>query len=632
MIKIILLCILILPIRCLAGKYSTVLIEAESFTDHGGWVVDQQSMDHMGSPYVLAHGLGIPVEDAKSVINIKKTGEYRVWVRTRDWVAPWNAEGAPGKFQLLINYKPLETTFGTEGAEWNWQDGGKVELDKGRNKISLHDLTGFDGRCDAIVLTTDHNFIPPNIGKAMSDFRKKYLDFPNKPSNGGNYDFVVVGGGMAGCCAAVTAARLGCSVALIQNRPVLGGNNSSEVRVGLSGLIHKEPYPKLGNVVDELGPIGHWTLWEAQQDPESERSQRILEVIAKHPEKKEHNAGPASNYNDDKKRLVVEDEENISLFLNTHVFDAKTKNGKIVSVTAKNINTGKKYLFKGKLFADCTGDGNLGFLAGADFRIGRESKDETGEIRAPQKADNLVMGTSVQWNSVEEESTSPFPECPWAVRFDENTCHYTTKGDWNWETGAYRDQIKEIEFIRDHALRVTYGNWDYIKNKGKDKEKFANRRLAWVAYIGGKRESRRLLGDVILKEQDVLNRTTFADASFTTTWGIDLHYPVRTKGLDIEPYRARADSYEIEPYSVPYRCLYSRNVNNLFMSGRNISVTHVALGTVRVQRTTGMMGEVIGMAASICKEGKTSPRSVYDNHLTKLKKLMEVGAGKADLP
>jgi hypothetical protein len=603
----------------------TIFLEAESFTNQGGWVIDQQSMEQMGSPYLMAHGLGTPVHDASTIVNIRKAGNYKVWVRTRDWVAPWKAKGAPGRFNLNIGGKTLKTNFGTGGAEWHWQKGEAVELEKGDIEFQLLDRTGFNGRCDAILLTTDLTFTPPNRKQELAELRKKLLNLDKKPINAGSYDLVVVGGGMAGICSAISAAREGIKVALIQNRPVLGGNNSSEVRVGLSGLIHQKPFPNLGNLVDELDPVGHWTLWDANQDPEAERSKRIFEIINQHPEKKEHNAGPASNYGDEKKLDAVLAEKNISLFLNTHVFDASTKNGKIVSVTAKNIRTNEETIFKGKLFVDCTGDGTLGYLAGADFRTGRESKSETGEERAPEKPDQLVMGTSIQWNSIIDNENNDFPECPWAVQFNEKTCHYLTKGDWDWETGATRDQISEIEIIRDHALRVTFGNWDYIKNRGKKKEKFADRRLAWVAYIGGKRESRRLLGDIILRENDFDDRVEFNDASFTTTWGIDLHYPVKTEGLDVEAYRSRADIKEIHPYAVPYRCLYSRNIDNLFMAGRNISVTHIALGTVRVMRTTGMMGEVVGMAAFLCIQNNTTPRGVYNQHLEELKELMTRG-------
>ncbi len=610
------------------GKSKAIFIEAESFSNRGGWVVDQQSMDVMGSAYLMAHGLGQVVADAETEVEVPSSGQYRLWVRTRDWAAPWQVPESPGRFQLLVDGQAMATTFGNAGAAWHWQDGGMIKLRRGAHKIALRDLTGFNGRCDAILLTRDRKMRPPNDFDALRIFRNEHLGFSAKPDDAGTYDLVVVGGGIAGTCTAVSAARLGCSVALIQNRPVLGGNNSSEVRVGLSGLIYQEPYVNLGSLVDELGIIGHWTLWEAQQDSNSVRSQKILEIIRKNPEKKEHNAGPASNYGDERKLKIVLAEKTLSLFLNTHVVAADTANGQIQSVIGKSIITGKSFQFRGKFFADCTGDGNLGFLAGADFRVGRESKLETGEPRAPIAADQLVMGTSVQWNSVEEGQPSTFPDTRnWAVQFDSQTYINTTKGDWNWETGAYRDQVTEIEAIRDYGLRVAFGNWDYLKNHSAVKHDFANRRLSWVAYIGGKRESRRLLGDIILKEQDILEQRKFSDGTFTTTWGVDLHFPIRKDGFSGEPFLARADIQDIKPYQVPYRTLYSRNIDNLFMAGRNISVTHVALGTVRVQRTTGMMGEVVGMAVSLCHKHNVLPRDIYKKYFTELQHLMKRGIG-----
>ena len=611
----------------------TVLIDAENFADRGGWVIDQQSMDQMGSPYLLAHGLGVPVKDAITTVKFNHPGEYRVWVRTRDWVGPWRApdikpamkvEGFPGKFQLLVNGRALRTVFGTEGSDWQWQDGGMIDIRDEEVTLALRDMTGFDGRCDAILFTTDHRLVPPNALEVMVPFRRKLLGYSGAPVDGVQYDFVVVGGGIAGICAAISAARADCRVALIQNRPVLGGNNSSEVRVGLSGLIRQEPYPNLGNLVDQISPVGHWTIWDAMKHPDWPRSNEILETAKKRPEKKEHNAGPASNYEDDKKLNAVLAERNIRLFLYTHVNEVEVDASRITAVIGQDIRTGKRIRFRGRLFADCTGDGNLGFLAKADFRQGRESIDETQELLAPAKADELVMGTSVQWNSQKGESPSPFPECPWAVHFDENTCVKSTKGDWNWETGADRDQVKEIERIRDYALRIVFGNWSVLKNHPKYKKEFANRRLSWVAYIGGKRESRRLMGDVILKQQDIVTQRKFVDASVTTTWTIDLHYPKKPK-CACDAFQANAETLRITPYPIPYRCLYSRNIDNLMMAGRNISVTHVALGTVRVQRTTGMMGEVIGMAASICKKHACSPREVYKTYLGELQQRMRTG-------
>ena len=605
---------------------SSVFLEAEGFANTGGWTNDNQSMMQMGSPYLIAHGMGQPVEDAITTFKISKEGTYRLWVRTRDWTKTWGRTESPGRFEVLVNGNAAEAVFGTESEEWAWQDGGLVELTKGENKIALHDLTGFDGRCDAIFLTKKLNAPAPKVNHA---FRRKALKL-GRPEKAGEYDFVVVGGGIAGICAAITAARLGCKVALVQNRPVLGGNNSSEIRVGLSGLIYKEPYPKLGLLMDEIGGVGHWTNYEARQDPDSPRSKRILEVIEEHPEKLIHNAGPASNYEDDRKLDAVLAEPNITLFLNKQVISAKTRRGCIRSVLAKDISTSEEIILKGSLFADCTGDANLGFLAGADFRMGRESKAETGESLAPEEPDMLTMGTSVQWSASDSDpstgSGTDFPECPWAIAFSDSTCIPIVHGEWDWETGLGRDQVEEIERIRDHGLRAVYGNWSYLKNSPKYKEQFENKRLEWVACIGGKRESRRLMGDVVLKEQDILEGTEYDDATFTATWGMDLHYPKPEPGMEgEEPFRARSVTKGHKDYAVPYRCLYSRNIGNLMMAGRDISVTHAALGTIRVMRTGGMMGEVIGMAASVCKDHKCSPREVYKSYLDELKSKMKEG-------
>lgn len=634
--------LILLPFLLLIGFMSSpstaradeILIDAESFSDLGGWVIDQQSMDQMGSPYIMAHGLGERVADAKTSFSVTKEGKYRVWVRTRDWVGQWKsnefegpmkATGSPGIFHLVINEKPLAAVFGEQGAEWHWQDGGNIDLTPGEHTLALQDLTGFNGRCDAIFLTDALDFRPGDSVAETQALRDRLLP-RQQIEEMDEYDLIVVGGGMAGICAAVSAARYGCTVALIQDRPLLGGNNSSEVRVGLSGLIRKKPYPELGNLVEQLGPVGHWNLWEANRQPDLEHSKRILATIEAHPEKKQHNAGNASNYQDNKKLDYVLAEKNIKLFLNTRANGVVMKGEKIASVLTENIRTGEKRKLNGRIFADCTGDGNLGYLAKADFRIGRESKSHTEEELAPSVEDNLVMGTSVQWNSKEEGDVSSFPPTPWAIGFTDETCVETTLGDWDWETGAHLNHATQMEEIRDYALRVVFGNWSVLKNS-KDPErqkKFAKRKLNWVAYIGGKRESRRLMGEFVLRQQDVVDGILYPDASVTATWSIDLHYPKKPL-CACDAFQSKADTLKIEPYPIPYRCFYSRNVPNLMMAGRNISVTHVALGTVRVQRTTGMMGEVLGMANAIMKEHQCLPKDVYTDHLDELKKLMSEG-------
>ena len=540
-----------------AGLAAPLLVEAESFDDPGGWMLDQQATDQMGSPYLLAHGFGVPVRDATTTVVFPQTGKYRVWVRTRNWVANWNVPGAPGKFQLLLDGKPLAPTFGTRRARWHWQDGGTVEIDKRDVQLTLHDLTGFEGRCDAIVFSSDPAFTPPNRGRRMAAFRREALGLPENPVEAGQFDLVVVGGGMAGTCTAISAARLGLEVALIQNRPVLGGNNSSEIRVHLNGRINLPPYPRLGDLVAELDPG------------------------------LQGNAQPASNYNDKKKLRIARAEPRLHLFLSTHAYKVEKQGARIVAVVAKNLRTAQDLRFTASLFADCTGDGSVGCLAGADWRMGRESRAETGESLAPEKPDKMTMGASVQWYSAKTNEPSPFPDCPWALEFNDESCQNAVRGDWDWESGLNNDQITEIEHIRDHTFRAIYGNWAFQKNHSKHKDKYANHKLDWVAYVAGKRESRRLLGDVILQQQDVQDFRAFPDAFVTTTWSIDLHYPApeNTKHFPGMEFRTICVTPAIKPYPIPYRCLYSRNVENLFMAGRDISVTHVALGTIRVMRT-----------------------------------------------
>ncbi|RRD58619.1 FAD-dependent oxidoreductase [Tannerella forsythia] len=595
------LIILFLFLKLLPAYTADLLIEAESFTHKGGWVIDQQFMDLMGSPYLLAHGLGIPVENARTNISFPVKGLYYVYVRTYNWTSPWhNGEGA-GKFRLEVGDKKL-SVCGHYGKEWIWQPAGKVKIEAIETTLTLCDLTGFDGRCDAIYFTTDKDQLPPSNIEELALFRKKKLNHLEELISD-SYDFVVVGGGIAGICAAVTAARLGLKVALINDRPVLGGNNSSEIRVHLGGRIGVGPYENLGNLIKEFGP------------------------------EQGGNAQPAHYYEDDKKAQIVANEKNIDLFSNFHVFAVTMDQQFIKTVIAKHIETGVERGFSAPLFSDCTGDGTLGYLAGADYVMGREGRDEYNEERAPIKSDRMTMGSSIQWYSKETKKTSGFPKFNYGISFSEASCEKVTMGEWTWETGMNKDQINDFERIRDYGLMVVYSNWSFLKNEMKEKDLYKYRKLDWVAYIGGKRESRRLLGDYILKESDLRKHNLQEDGTASTTWSIDLHYPdpQNTKYFPNAEFKSIAEHTNIYPYPIPYRCFYSRNIDNLFMAGRNISVTHVALGTVRVMRTTGMMGEVVGMAASLCKKYDVMPRMIYRFYFKDLKELMKEGIGKKNL-
>lgn len=600
-----LIIVLVLLINCGLTQASRLLVEAESFKHKGGWVVDQQFMDLMGSPYLMAHGLGEPVNDAITQVSFPEKGTYHIYVRTYNWTSPWKKGEGPGKFKLSVDKRTLSTVLGVTGEAWIWQYAGKVNIKNPQDvTLELHDLTGFNGRCDAIYFTTEENDIPPLEVQALNVFRKELLKLPQIAPSAGTYDFVVVGGGVAGLSAAVSAARLGCKVALIHDRPVLGGNNSSEVRVHLGGRIEAGPYKELGNLQKEFGPT------------------------------RGGNAQPRDYYEDEKKQQLVENEKNISLFANYRAIAVEMDGSKIKSVIAKHIETGEEKTFTAPIFADCTGDGTIGFLAGADFAMGREAKDEFGEATAPEVADKMTMGSSVQWYSEDQKKPTSFPYFNYGVKFSQESVEKVTMGEWTWETGMNYDQINEFERIRDYGLMVVFSNWSYLKNELKENDLFKTRKLAWVAYVAGKRESRRLLGDYILKEDDLTKYVVHEDGTASTTWTIDLHYPdpKNTANFPGEEFKSIAKHSPIYPYPIPYRCFYSRNIDNLFMAGRNISVTHVALGTVRVMRTTGMMGEVVGMAASLCKKYNVMPRGIYRYHLNDLKMLMKEGVGKKGLP
>ncbi len=597
----------VLILSCLAfGPLSAAeyLLEAESFQHKGGWVIDQQFMDLMGSPYLMAHGLGEPVQDASTQITLPKAGTYYVYARTYNWTSPWKKGEGPGKFQIAVDGKKLSATVGDTGSAWMWQAVGQVKVGKAQIVVALHDLTGFNGRCDALYFTTEKNQTPPNGLEALTAFRRKMSGLPEVAPKAGTYDLVVVGAGVAGMSAAISAARLGLKVALLNDRPVLGGNNSSEIRVHLGGRIESGTYKELGNLQKEFGPL------------------------------RGGNAQPADFYEDQKKELIIANEKNITLFTNYRAFSVEMNGTKIRSVIAKHIETGKELCFEAPLFSDCTGDGTIGFLAGAEWRMGREAKDEFNESTAPEQADKMTMGSSVQWYSVEANEPVDFPVFQYGVEFNEKNCEKVHMGEWTWETGMNFDQINDFERIRDYGLLVVYSNWSFLKNGLSENASYQKKKLDWVAYVAGKRESRRLVGDHVLTENDLRDFVEYEDGSAATTWTIDLHYPdpKNTEHFPGMEFKSIAKHIAIHPYPIPYRCFYSRNVDNLFMAGRNISVTHVALGTVRVMRTTGMMGEVVGLAATLCKKYGEMPRGIYQRHLPALKSLMAEGTGKKGLP
>lgn len=346
---------------------------------------------------------------------------------------------------------------------------------------------------------------------------------------------------------------------------------------------------------------------------------RIGEIVEEFADKATKSPGRAEEFGDDLKEEIVLAEKNIDLFLNHHAYKVDMDNKRIAAVYAFDTRTSEHKRFSGRLFVDCTGHGTLGFLADADWEMEPEGR----------------MGMSNMWVWEERDEPVEFPETPWALDLEMKDFPYPRDhhGQWFWESGFNKDPLGGGEAIRDWNLRAVYGAFNAMKNRdGRDEHR--NARLAWIAFIGGPRESRRLMGDVILTQEDIVSKKMFPDGCVPSTWSIDLHYPKQQYAekfpdnpfISIAEHDRRVD--RTYGYPIPYRSFYSRNIENLFMAGRNISVTHEALGTTRVMKTCGMMGEVVGKAASICTLHDCMPREVYTHYLVDLKELLQL-PGKA---
>ncbi|MDQ6421214.1 FAD-dependent oxidoreductase [Paenibacillus sp. LHD-117] len=404
-------------------------------------------------------------------------------------------------------------------------------------------------------------------------------------------DITVVGGGLAGVCAAIAAARLGQNVALVQNRPVLGGNSSSEVRVWVCGATGHgvNRYARESGIMGELfvenqfrNPEGNPYLWDAL----------LLEKVKAEP--------------------------NITLYLNTDVHEVDAEMASegdirtIRSVTGWMAGSERRIRFESKMVLDCSGDGLVGFLAGAAFRLGREAHSEFGEAWAPETADSITLGSTILFYTKDTGQPVKYVAPSFAkdirqtsiplkrvIRSGDSGCHY-----WWIEWGGEKDTVHDNEQIRDELWAVIYGIWDYIKNSGRFEAETLT--LEWVGALPGKREYRRFEGDYILNQNDVVAQRPFEDRVAFGGWSIDLHPP---QGMYAES-RGSKHFHMDGIYHVPFRSLYSRNVSNLMMAGRNISATHIAFGTTRVMATCAVIGEAAGTGAALSTSQGKKPREL----------------------
>lgn len=601
---------------CLAASLSQaraadlIWIEAESFADPGGWTSDTQFIEQMGSPYLLATDLGKPVADAVTSVPVPLPGRYRLWARTRDWEPGHH----PGRFQILINGRPAEPVLGQSGRPgWQWEDAGLHDLAGAAVELRLHDLTGFYGRCDALVLAADPAWQPPQTREALAQARLDHGALSPQVRTLGHYDVVVVGGGLAGCTAAVSSARLGARTVLLQNRPVLGGNASVEILVPPVGI-----WPHSG--VHPLDPRETGVLEEFR----TAGNQRTAE---------------AKLYSGRLKQFVSE-EPNLDVFLETHISGVEMSSPTAIqAVTGVNVRTGERVRASGTLFLDCTGESVVGVAAGAEYRHGREARALYQEDLAPEQGDGLTMGNSLKYVSLPTGQPQRFEQQPWAMAFPR--CEDFVAGrhprlgtdiEWQWmlELGGTRDTFSQAEEIRDDLFRLIFGLWDHVKNHcPKLQEQAADHELAWVGHVAGKRENRRLIGDYVLNQNDIVQQTLLPDRIAYCAWGIDDHYP---EGF-LHQGKPAQHGYHGVQHSVPYRSLYSRNIDNLMMAGRNISASHVAMAATRVMLTCAIVGQATGTAAALCVRHGATPRTIYQQHLEELQQqLLKDGAYLIDLP
>lgn len=421
------------------------------------------------------------------------------------------------------------------------------------------------------------------------------------------YDFVVCGAGISGMVAAVAAARKGLKVALLNDRSVPGGNASSEIGVVIQGSSHHNLnysiYAKETGIMDELRSKLDYAVAFCGYDVAAACDAVFLDFLY--------------------------DEPNIDLYLNTVVTDVETENGKLTAVLAYQMKQDMHYAFAAPVYADCTGDAVVAFKAGADVSMGAEAKAEFGEKSADESAQTWTMGHTLYFEIEDVGHPVKFVRPKFAhdvAKMDfmkdmgnpqKMRMLYVGGRFWTLEYGGQVNTIADNEHIHLELRKLVYGLWDHIKNSGEfpNAENFVIKRVYSVA---GSRESRRILGDIILTETDLDQATHFEDSVLVGGWPMDLHAP---KGI-YDDLPASAFIPVTMVYDIPYRCLYSRNISNLFMAGRNISTTHIALSSTRVIGTCGAMGQAVGTAAWLCKKHGYMPRDIYGNAISELQQAL----------
>lgn len=573
---------------------TNIWIDTIDFNYKGGWQVDTQFVHLMGSGYLIAADLpGVPVEDATVTTAIPHKGLYRIWARTRNWLRPHN----PGTFCVLVNGENNGKVLGTMPSDrWVWEIVGDFELEEGSNQLALRDLSGYFGRCAAIVITDDFDYTPPREISRMHKDRARMKGLDISEVYGGDYDVIVAGGGPGGVPAAIAAARHGAKTLLIQNRPVLGGNGSQEIGIPFEGASSNFAYAREGGIAEEIRRL------RDQQTEHTGSWTRALEILTKN-------------------------QENLTVLYNCHVCGVEMESDtKIKGVTAMDLRNFGKTRFTAKVFIDCTGDGWLGYYAGAKYRFGREAQHQYNESLAPECADTQTMSGCIRADQVpfmlRMEEPSEYHAPDWVPKLPSDPAEFGrnidlpgTRMAWWLEAPNTYDDMYDGEESRDALFLVLLGYYDHLKNHWKEHEIAKMLQLRFPSITVGRRESRRFIGDYVLTQDDCTEGARFDDAVSYTGWHIDVHHP---EGIYSGRKGGLYCSVNAEMPHVPFRCLYSVNIENLLFAGRNISTTHMAMGTTRVQNTIATFGQAVGTAAAMCVDLQETPRGIYQHHMKTL--------------
>jgi len=575
-------------------KITEIWIDATDFTQKGGWKEDTQFVHLMGSGYLIAADIpGVPVDDATVTVNIPHKDTYRIWIRDRNWYRPYN----PGTFTLLVNGQGNGITLGAMPSDaWVWEIAGDYELESGDTTLALHDLTGYFGRCASILITNDFDYTPSREIERIHKDRARIRGLSTEEAFGGQYDVIVAGGGPGGVPAAIAAARKGMKTLLIHNRPMLGGNASTEVGITMDGASVVHINARETGIAEEIRQL-------RDRDPSSHGDwTRAMETLAAA-------------------------EKDLTVLYNCHVCYAQMATpSRIRGVVAQNILDLTKTRYEAKVFIDCTGDGWLGYYAGAKYRFGREASWQHGEILAPDSADTQTMSgciksgnlpfffkteTPVEYHAPEWVPPLPKSDKAFGRRIPGNGAGM----HWWIELPNIYDDMYDAEQSRDALLMAHLGYYDHIKNHWSNKEKARNILFRFTSVFVGRRESRRLIGDYVLTQEDCFKTEPFEDAVAYTGWHLDIHHPEGIYSGEKGPMYC---AFPAPMPTVPFRCLYSANIDNLLFAGRNISTSHIALGTVRVENSIATFGQAVGTAAAMCIRYDTTPRMLCSHYMKEL--------------